>query len=158
MWTGCTFDFFDGEWRKIVDQQDPKHFSLDPYLVLERCARAAGRHAEADDIYQKGLGYQPRRGLHHAVVRRLLDLDDTGTAGVVEGARYRREVGRPCVQPVRLPPAYSVDEFVPVDLERAKLCRPASGWRELYSMIHIIAGWILIPLLVAAVTGFLNKR
>jgi hypothetical protein len=54
--------------------------------------------------------------------------------------------------------AYSLDEFVPVDLQIAKLCRPAPGWRQLYSAIHIIAGWILIPLLVAAVTGFLGKR
>ncbi|SFF00968.1 pentapeptide repeat-containing protein [Nitrosomonas sp. Nm166] len=51
IFTGCTFDFFNGDWRLLVDRQDPEYFSLDPYLVLERCARAAGCHNEADKIY-----------------------------------------------------------------------------------------------------------
>ncbi|WP_143074335.1 hypothetical protein [Nitrosomonas sp. Nm166] len=54
--------------------------------------------------------------------------------------------------------AYSVDQFVPVDLEIAKHCHPAPGWRQAYNAFHILAGWILIPLVVAAATGFLNKR
>jgi|GEM_PF-6632219 len=234
---GCNFDFFDGEWRKIVDQQDRRHFSLDPYLMLERCARAAGRHDEADDIYHKGksretwralaqlrllsffkgvlwdalAGYGVRKWrlgiwcvlvvalgvavfwssdalrpavkgedavpLYTAQLTQPLSHSDSNAGEACTGLfgdfsswtmpkleGWLREFdinvnfdGRMFDRVVsRL--AYSIDAFVPLDLEIAKHCRPAPSWRQAYYAIHILAGWILIPWVVAAVTGFFGKR
>jgi hypothetical protein len=238
VFTGCTFDFFEGPWRMVVDQQDPSHFSLDLYLVLERCARAAGRQAEADEIYYEGRSRETQHALKdlrlasffkgalwHVLVGygvrqfklgiwctffialgvlvfwtddALLPANKAGDAvpayasqhmqspsnlganfgGICTGQlfgsssawvmsklqRQLRLIGIDVSMDNRMLDrfvsrlAYSVDVFVPVDLEIADLCRPAPGWRQVYIVIHILAGWILIPLLIAAVTGFLGKR
>ncbi len=237
---GCTFDFFEGEWWKIIDQQNPKRFSLDPYLALEKCKRAAGELSEADKIYYKGRRAQTWRAFTKCDWRRFIPDMVWGTVtgygvrrlklfnwcflfivlGVVvywpnDALRSARKEGDAvpqysAAQHVQPPSnrgintgddcltrfvdnsspwmarelqgwlkksgidvsmidrtllmrfvsrlTYSVDEFLPVNLEITKLCRPAPGWLQVYSAIHILAGWILVPLLVAAMAGFLGKR
>lgn len=53
---------------------------------------------------------------------------------------------------------FSIDEFLPLDLRFAEDLRPVGGWRQAYAAVHITAGWILIPLLVGAVSGLLGKH
>ncbi|QLH39327.1 MAG: pentapeptide repeat-containing protein [Defluviicoccus sp.] len=68
---GCTFDRFDtldtttqdrrqAAWQRLIDSQDSRRFSLDPYLALEKCYRTEGRHQEADAIYFEGRAAQRR--------------------------------------------------------------------------------------------------
>jgi hypothetical protein len=55
---------------------------------------------------------------------------------------------------------YSLELFLPVvDLGVAKDWRPAPKpkWRSTYARIHQLAGWILIPVAIAALTGGLKK-
>jgi hypothetical protein len=55
---------------------------------------------------------------------------------------------------------YSLELFLPVvDLGVAKDWRPAGKprWRSTYARIHQLAGWILIPVAIAALTGGLKK-
>ena len=55
--------------------------------------------------------------------------------------------------------AYSLDELLPlVNLHIAEHWRPSGGWRRAYLAIHILVGWILIPLLIGAFTGMLTKN
>ena len=54
---------------------------------------------------------------------------------------------------------YSFDKFLPVislDLDRTWVVR--GGWRRAYLALHITAGWILMPLLIAGVTGLLKRQ
>jgi len=51
---------------------------------------------------------------------------------------------------------YSLELFLPVvDLGMAKEWRPESsaGWRVVYARFHQLAGWVLVPVALAAVTG-----
>jgi hypothetical protein len=54
---------------------------------------------------------------------------------------------------------YSVDLFVPViKLDLTDKWVPASPGREKYAVIHRIAGWFLIPLLVASWSGIVRRQ
>lgn len=54
---------------------------------------------------------------------------------------------------------YSLDMLLPVvDLKIADEYRFPSSWRGGYMVIHILAGWILIPLLISSLAGVLRKR
>jgi len=53
---------------------------------------------------------------------------------------------------------YSFELFLPVvDLGVAKDWRPKPGWRSTYARIHQLAGWLLIPVAIAALTGGFKK-
>ena len=55
--------------------------------------------------------------------------------------------------------AYSLDELLPVvDLHIADQWRPATALRRAYLAVHILFGWLLIPLLIGAFTGMLTKN
>jgi hypothetical protein len=55
--------------------------------------------------------------------------------------------------------AYSLDLFLPVvDLGVCGDWRPTTRWGRLYSVVHILAGWMLVPLLVASSSGLVRKR
>jgi hypothetical protein len=54
---------------------------------------------------------------------------------------------------------YSLDQLAPViDLEAAKNWGPIHGnnWTQNYSIFHRIAGWILLPLILGAITGLVK--
>jgi hypothetical protein len=54
---------------------------------------------------------------------------------------------------------YSLDELLPVvNLHLADQWRPANGWRRAYLAVHVLVGWVLIPLLIGAFTGLLAKN
>ena len=56
---------------------------------------------------------------------------------------------------------YSVDIFIPVlDLQIAKkfeLSKSAPLWKEYYKVVHILAGWFFIPLLIASISGIIRR-
>jgi len=53
---------------------------------------------------------------------------------------------------------YSLDLLSPVDLGISKKWRPGPAHpnRRTYAQIHRIAGWIIIPLIAAAITGIIK--
>lgn len=54
---------------------------------------------------------------------------------------------------------YSVDLFIPiVDLQQADKWKAQGLGREIYSVFHITAGWLLIPLLLASISGMVKRR
>ena len=53
---------------------------------------------------------------------------------------------------------YSLEMLLPViNFKIAEEYRIPPGWRGVYMVIHIIAGWVLIPLLISALAGVLRK-
>ena len=57
------------------------------------------------------------------------------------------------------PLEYSVDLFLPVvNLHVEEQWEPRGFWRQQYSFVHAIAGWLLIPLLVASVAGIVRRQ
>jgi hypothetical protein len=54
---------------------------------------------------------------------------------------------------------YSLDQLAPViDLEAAKSWGPkqTSGWTQNYALLHRTLGWILLPLIIGAITGIIK--
>ena len=55
--------------------------------------------------------------------------------------------------------AYSVDLFIPVlNLHVEEKWEPIQVWSKIYSYIHVIAGWLLIPLFLASWSGLVRDR
>jgi hypothetical protein len=55
--------------------------------------------------------------------------------------------------------AYSVDLFIPVvDLGLASRWTPTGLPGQLYAAVHILIGWLLIPLLIASIAGIVKKQ
>jgi hypothetical protein len=56
-------------------------------------------------------------------------------------------------------PLYSADLFIPVvGLQFAEGWTPRPLCREIYSVIHMVAGWHLIPLMVASLAGIAKSE
>jgi len=252
---GCKFEIFESParepaqkqaWEELVEAQNPRSFTRDLYLMLERYYRAAGQQPQADTIYYAGrraerqharrkdaqvrwssdiwlkdsvskwaTGYGVYPGFLVAWIaffvlvgvgvfwsdgalqpakRQAADGVGVGTyvnpppaseiADVTEPKTdHEPGAGQPVViasplQAEQTPPAaadntsnlkalrkfvmrfgYSLDEFLPlVNLHLSDPWRPADGWRRYYLALHIAVGWVLIPLLVGAITGLLGKN
>jgi hypothetical protein len=57
------------------------------------------------------------------------------------------------------PLEYSVDLFLPVvNLHAEEKWEPSGFWRRQYSFVHAIAGWLLVPLLVASLAGIVRRQ
>jgi hypothetical protein len=54
--------------------------------------------------------------------------------------------------------AYDLDLFLPLDLGAADKWVPVTQWREIYIVFHSLAGWLLIPLLVASLAGIIRRQ
>ncbi len=55
--------------------------------------------------------------------------------------------------------AYSIDRFVPaLDLGYANAWQPVGSGRIIYAFIHCVAGWTIIPLYVASLTGIIKSE
>ncbi len=53
---------------------------------------------------------------------------------------------------------YSLDLFIPiVNLRIIEGYKRFHGWRAAYGVVHIIMGWILVPLLIASLSGVIKK-
>jgi hypothetical protein len=54
--------------------------------------------------------------------------------------------------------AYSVDRFMPLDIGFEEGFEPHQPWSKAYDLIHVIAGWLLIPLFLASWSGLVRSR
>jgi len=53
---------------------------------------------------------------------------------------------------------YDIDLFLPIDLQSEDRWQPDGDTREVYAAFHEFAGWVLIPLFLASLTGLLTRR
>jgi hypothetical protein len=57
------------------------------------------------------------------------------------------------------PFAYSLDLFLPVvNLRYEETWTPVGDWRAGYALLHTMAGWLLVPLLVASLAGIVRRE
>jgi hypothetical protein len=55
--------------------------------------------------------------------------------------------------------SYSLDLFLPlVNLHIAEDWTPKGAWRTLYALVHQMVGWILVPLLLASLSGIIRRE
>lgn len=54
--------------------------------------------------------------------------------------------------------ATSLSDFLPIKVPIDEQCRPSPESARVYAVLEKIAGWMLVPLLVASLTGLLNRR
>ena len=151
-------------------------FSPQPYLELEKFLRAHGNVQKADEVY---IDMRRRQRARLSWINRPWDL----LLDVMLG--YGKEAWRTVVCAVifiilgafvfapdkmqwKNPKEtqtrynrfwYSLDEFAPViDLGEAKnwSAMQDQRWTRYYARFHKIAGWILLPLVVGAITGIVK--
>jgi hypothetical protein len=157
--------------RNLIDQST---FTPQPYLELEAFLHSVGSYTEADNTYfdmrrrernqldwwkkpfdlmldvSIRYGRQPWRAAIFALVLvcvgaivffRKIDMEHEEKACTDEWYRSFW---------------FSLDLLSPVDLGVAKKWRPKAPWRRLYAQTQRVAGWILIPLIAAAITGIIK--
>jgi hypothetical protein len=57
------------------------------------------------------------------------------------------------------PFAYSLDLFLPVvNLRYDEMWTPVGDWRAAFALLHSMAGWLLVPLLVASLAGIVRRE
>jgi len=54
--------------------------------------------------------------------------------------------------------SYSVDRFIPVNLGVDDRFEPRQSWSQVYDLIHVVAGWLLIPLFLASWSGLVRSQ
>jgi uncharacterized protein YjbI with pentapeptide repeats len=54
--------------------------------------------------------------------------------------------------------AYSVDRFIPINMGFEDGFEPHKTWSAAYSLIHVVAGWLLLPLFLASWAGLVRSR
>lgn len=148
-------------------------FSPQPFLELEKFLRSHGNPNEADRTYIE-MRYKELHQL--SIWRQPFDL----MLGVLVGYGRRPErsvifalvlvaFGGIIFRRNRMDHAdaedkdewysrfwYSLDLLWPIDLGVSKKWRPISPILRNYAQIHRVAGWILIPLILAAITGIIK--
>jgi Pentapeptide repeats (9 copies) len=150
-------------------------FSPQPYLELEKFLRAYGDVQKADEVYinmrrrqrqklswinrpwdfllDKMLGYGKKAW--RTVLIAILVIIIGATIFSPSRMEWKNAKERP-TKYSRI--WYSVDDFAPVvDLHEAKNWGPKqNSWSRHYERFHRIAGWILLPLVVGAITGIVK--
>ena len=54
---------------------------------------------------------------------------------------------------------YSTDLLIPVvRLQAGETRHPTTYWRKVYAATHRLAGWLLVPLLVASLSGIIKRQ
>lgn len=182
---GFSFDTLDIDSR-VVDppaarmleliNSESVPFSPQPYLELERFLRAHGNVQKADEVY---IDMRRRQRERLSWINRpwdfLLDVMlgyGKETWRTVIGAVIIVVVGAFVFVPSKMEWKnaketqtrynrfwYSLDEFAPViDFGEAKNWGPTQDhrWTCYYARFHKIAGWILLPLVVGAITGIVK--
>lgn len=166
----------------------PKQFSIDPYLSMERHYRAAADAKNADTVYVQGrLAQRRAAGTPDVRWTRLDWIKDTfalygsryGTslarpvalaAGCIlfgilvflQGAALSFDTGHPrsgttpgLVDRV----GYAVDQFVPVaDLGFTDDMVVPTAWLQWVGAFLTVSGFVLVPLIIASVSGLLKRR
>jgi Pentapeptide repeats (9 copies) len=196
----CRFDIFDASddveqiWKKLVAAQDPRHFTRDPYQMIETYYRGKGMRHLADRVYfdgrdadrtfvgtgankrildtlawfLTGYGVELRRLGYGIALFLIVGTFIFSCDGALAPAKpvtpaqqtpASRTVSTPCYLKVAHGFGYSLGSLLPlVDLHLSKDWEPVGDWRRAYLALHIGAGWIFFPLLLAGITAQLNKN
>jgi hypothetical protein len=156
---------------------DRAQYSVDVYGSLEAYFLHQGYKARADDAFVAGKRRERRETLHgpRLIGSYLLD-------GLVRYGRRPWQIGGWCAmlvglgcflfRPKKMEPQkpefaervynpfwYSLDLFLPfVNLHSDDVWKPKQDERFIrhYLRVHILLGWILIPILLAAITGLIK--
>ena len=71
---------------------------------------------------------------------------------------------RGCVKPARgkevYRAAYSLDQFLPLvnlHVDEKWEPYPDDPWTQAYSVLHAVVGWLVVPLLIAALAGIIKR-
>ena len=156
---------------KLIDSS--QHYSPQPYLELEKFLRNHGSPDDADTTYvhmrtkqtrQEYWAMQPfdwtlyllvgfGKAPWHSVIPALLL--------VVIGACFFPRIAMDhdddkCTDEWYNRVWYSLDLLSPIDLGVSKKWRPKDSRLRNYAQFHRVAGWILIPLIAATITGIIK--
>jgi len=163
--------------EKLLDLINHTPYSADVYSRLEEFFLRQGYRGDADQAFIEGKRHERREKLH--------GLDWLGSYLLDWLVGYGRQpwrAGIPCAvlvalgcvlfSPKKMEPQqpedtprvynrfwYSLGLFLPfVDLQSNKVWKPKADQTFLrnYMRVHILLGWILVPLVLAAVTGLIK--
>ena len=155
-------------------QSDRCPYSPQPYMELEKFLRTHGNPQKADEVYiamhrgeRKQLSWwkQPFDVLLDVLVgygrkpwRAVVGVLILAVAGAFAFTRGSMEPEDKSTDTWYNPFWYSLDLLSPIDLGIAKKWRASESHNRLrdYAQIHRFLGWILIPLVVAAITGLIK--
>ena len=74
------------------------------------------------------------------------------------GAYHHVSVRAPLKPTVMDEIAYSVERFIPIDMGFEGNFEPHQPWSKAYDAIHVVAGWLLIPLFLVSWSGLVRSR
>ena len=164
---------------QLLEKNNASYFTPQQYLELERILQATGDAAGADDVYfrmrQEIRSHQLRDAparwlidwLQYVLVgygRRILWTVVWALAFIVFGMfLFNGHLEPSSENTEESQPGwdtqfwYSVDLLTPMDLGVVKnwKLKPADPRRH-YAPLHRLAGWVLIPLIAAAITGIIK--
>ena len=166
--------------QQLMDLVDHAAFTSEVYGSLEQFFSRQGYNADADKVFIKGKVRERRQylqGFHWLGSLMLWILTGYGRHPIWLSGLCILLVALGCVlfsksnmelqsgpirgEPTRIYNAfwYSLGLFLPfVDLQVDKLWKPKRSHTILrnYVRVHILLGWVLIPILVAALTGLIK--
>jgi len=150
-------------------------YNAQPYIALEKYLRTRGDADGADEVYfdmRSGAAAQldpfsefldrlqyylvgyGRQTWRAAIL--ALALVAFGTGLFWDSSAQKMEHEDDSTDNWYNPFWYSLDLLSPVDLGISKKWRPKNSLLRTYGQIHRVAGWILIPLIAAAITGIIK--
>jgi hypothetical protein len=172
----ANIDDYASRMLDLMTSERYKYYSPQPYLELEKFLRSHGNPEKADDVYIQmrrrerqelvlwkwpgdwlldvllGYGRKPWRAAFYSLALALL--------GAAVFRKPRMEAQASAHGPSWYSPFwYSLDTLAPViDLGQAKNWEPKPGyaWVRNYALFQRIAGWVLIPLILGAITGIIR--
>jgi hypothetical protein len=172
----ANIDDYASRMLDLISSERNRYYSPQPYLVLEKFLRSHGNPEKADEVYISmrrrerqeivywkypedwlldilvGYGRKPWRAALY-----LLALAIIGVVVFREGFMQLQDRKRE--DSWYSPFWYSLDTLAPViDLGQAKVWepKPENAWVRNYAQFQRIAGWILVPLILAAITGIIK--
>lgn len=172
---------------KLIECQQFSTFSRDPYLQFETYYQNSGDELQAQRFHYRGRRDMRRRALTKdegatwSATERWVDLMFKLLTGYgVQTYRLLLFIAAFLVSGmivfwpmtalqegtarVVAAFAYSADLFLPVvDVglplnEEPKPSELEYSWRESYAVLHSLIGWVLVPLLVASLSGLVRRR
>jgi len=156
------------QWKKWIKlASGPDSYDPDPFVTLESLFRQTGHSDLADKVYiERNLAedrFLWRKSRFDKWLGKVL-LRITVGYGVRGWLLWMWAIPMPLIffgvcraanwspSPVRIA-MYAIDVFLPVDLNQQTVCGSAEWWH----FITQIWGWLIIPLAVAQLTGFLQR-
>ena len=182
---GCTYNHIHpiSIWERLTEKLAPYHSQ--PFVQLEQTIRNSGNAQVADEVYYRRKQFE--RGLSrfrenpvdwcvkflHWLLTgygvRLLRLVPLLTATVIAGTLFFHTFDNSLKTEVSNNSAISesptwndaflvtLNHFIPVvDIPVGAKWQP-TGWYRLFALSLTLSGWILVPVSIAGLTGFLKR-